>query len=298
MTALPPALDAPTTMLDGPAGRVCLYRAGPPTEATARPLLLIHSVNAAASAAEVRPLFEHYRQRRPTYALDLPGFGLSERSARAYTPRLMTDAVHAAQAALSARHGGAAVDALALSLGTEFLTRAACERPGAYRTVALVSPTGFNRPELPQGAPDTVRGSFGVHGVLARPWLGPRLFRWLTRPGIVRYFLQRTWGAKQIDEDLWRYAVLTAQAPGAEHAPLTFLSALLFSADIGPLYRALTMPVWMVHGVRGDFTDYRGKAQLADRGNWRFSVLPTGAIPYFEVLPEFLAEYDAFLATA
>lgn len=58
-----------------------------------RPLLLIHSVNAAASAFEVKPLFDYYRSRRPVYAIDLPGFGLSDRSDRCYSVRTMTDAV-------------------------------------------------------------------------------------------------------------------------------------------------------------------------------------------------------------
>ena len=35
----------------------------------------MHSVNASASAFEVAPLYDHYRQTRPTYAVDLPGFG-------------------------------------------------------------------------------------------------------------------------------------------------------------------------------------------------------------------------------
>ena len=47
------------------------------------PLLLVHSVNAAASAAEVRPLHEHYRATRTVLSLDLPGYGFSDRSDRA-----------------------------------------------------------------------------------------------------------------------------------------------------------------------------------------------------------------------
>ena len=105
----------------------------------------MHSVNAAASAAEVRPLHEHYRATRTVFSVDLPGYGFSERSDRVYTPRLMTDALHATVAEIRARCGEAPVDALACSLSCEFLARAAVEAPAAYRSIALVSPTGFRR---------------------------------------------------------------------------------------------------------------------------------------------------------
>ena len=51
----------------------------------------------------------------------------------------------------------------------------------------------------------------------------------------------------------------------------------------------------MSHGTRGDFTDYRSKTIVEGRPNWRFSVFPTGALPYFEVPEKFCAEYDGFL---
>ena len=70
-----PAASGAHQTLDTAAGRVSFYQAGPPE---GRPLLLIHSVNAAASAYEVRPLFEHYKAFRPVYALELPGYGFSE----------------------------------------------------------------------------------------------------------------------------------------------------------------------------------------------------------------------------
>lgn len=49
------------------------------------PLLLLHSVNAAASAAEVRTLHEHFRHSRTVLSIDLPGYGLSDRPDLAYT---------------------------------------------------------------------------------------------------------------------------------------------------------------------------------------------------------------------
>ena len=124
---------------------------------------------------------------------------------------------------------------------------------------------------------------------------GGAVFRGLTRPGVIRYFLERTWGGKNIDETLWAYDVITTRQPGAENAPLHFLSGGMFSADIHNIYEAIKQPVWMSHGVRGDFTDYRGLDRMRERTNWRFTVFPTGALPYFEVPQAFDAALEDFL---
>ena len=48
--------------------------------------LLIHSINAAASAYEVKPIYDAMRRhKRRVYSVELPGFGFSDRSDRPYT---------------------------------------------------------------------------------------------------------------------------------------------------------------------------------------------------------------------
>ncbi len=260
------------------------------------PVLLVHSINAAAGAHEMRPLTERLAATHTVYVPDLPGFGASERRDVAYSPRLYTDALHAVTDTIRARHGTAPLPALALSLGCEFLARAAGERPAVYARLALVSPTGLMGTTARRGPAGASRAVPGLHAVLAAPWWGERLFRQLTKPGVVRYFLRRTWGADAIDEQLWADAVAAARAPGAHHAPLHFLSAGLFSADVLSLYEALAVPVWASHGTRGDFTDYRGRVHLAGRPNWRWTVYDGGAMPYFEHPAAFGRDLDAFLA--
>ena len=295
-----PRLTAERHVLHSPlAGRLGLYLARAPQpdalQHAAPPLLLVHSVNAAASAAEVRPVFEAESSRRTVVALDLPGFGRSERGARDYSPRLMTDAVQAAGQWARERLGVGQLDVLALSLSCEFAARAAVEASAAWRRLALVSPTGFNGTRRRRGPPGSVLGPPALKRVLTWPPLGAPMFRALTRPGVVRYFLRRTYGTRDIDEQLWRDAVATAREPGAEHAPLHFLSAALFSADINDVYERLAQPVWMSHGTRGDFTDYRGCDTVQARQNWRLTMFQTGAMPYFEQPRSFIDALDAFL---
>lgn len=283
---LPPPVVGKRFDLDG----IACWTAG-----SGPPLLLVHSVNAAASAAEVRPLFDDLKARWTVFAPDLPGFGWSDRSAREYTPRLMTDAVLAIARQIRARCGDAPLPALAASLGCEFLARAASEQPSWFSRLALVSPTGLSGNAVRRGAPGSTRRVPGLLRALSVPLWSQPLFGTLTRPAVVRYFLEKTWGGKAIDEAMCEYAIRTAREPGARHAPLAFLSGGLFSADILSVYESLAMPVWASHGTRGDFTDYRGKVHLEGRSNWRFTVFEGGALPYFEHRQAFGEQFEAFL---
>jgi pimeloyl-ACP methyl ester carboxylesterase len=286
-TPLPPAVSGQ---------RVELLHAGKPlsvyVDGEGPPLLLVHSVNAAASAAEMRPLHEHFRAKRTVVSLDLPGFGGSDRSDRDYDPRLMTDALHATVTWVHQRCGDMPIDAMALSLGCEFLARAASEAPASFGSLALISPTGFDGRRDRSGPPGSTLAKPWLHALLRGPGWGRALFGLLTRPKVVRYFLRRTYGSKDIDPALWEYAVLTARRPGAEHAPLSFLAGKLFSADIHRVYESLELPVWVAHGVRGDFADYNKLSLVSDRANWQSSVYPTGALVHFEVPDRFCADYD------
>ena len=284
------ALNGQLCSIPSRHGLLCAYVKG-----QGKPLLLVHTVNAAASAAEVRPLFDWMSQHRTVYAIDLPGFGASERSERLYNPRLMTDAILDLARYIQTQHGDTPIDAFAASLSCEFLARAAAEQPAAFRTLSLLSPTGMAGLKLRQAPEGSTYGQNWLWAALKGPGWGRLLFKGLTRPGVIRYFLNKTWGSRAIDEAMYEYAVWTARQPGAEHAPLCFVSAQMFSADITTIYDRLHQPVWMSHGVRGDFVDYRGKQRFTGRGNWHFTVFDSGALAYFEHPQAFGEAMLAFL---
>ncbi len=295
--ALPAPVRGEALTIQSRAGRLACYVDGE-AGAGAGPMLLIHSVNAAGSAYEVKPLHDHYRASRRVYSLELPGYGHSDRSERVYTLRMMTDAVLAMTEEIRRREGVAAIDALAVSLSSEFLARAASEQPDAYRSIALVSPTGFDRRGPYRGASGSSRGKAWLYRFFTAPPWRRGLFDLLTSRRSIRFFLEKTWGSKNIDEGMLEYARLTTRDAGAHHVPYYFIGGYLFSADITTVYESLRVPVWMSHGVRGDFVDYRYKDALSDHSNWRFTVFDAGAMPYFEHPAEFIAAYDGFLASA
>ena len=289
---LPPALPGQRIGIETRAGRVTIYADGPREGA---PLILVHSVNAAASSYEVRPLYLRYRGMRPVYAIDLPGFGLSERRPQVYSPRLMVDALHAAIAAIRARHPGAPVDAMGLSLSCEYLARTAIERPGSLRSLGLISPTGFDSSLAGEGRAQSDRGNRFALDAISLPLWSQALFDLVVSRPSMRYFLNKTWGSKRIDEGLLDYGHASAHQPGAQHAVWCFLTGYLFADDVTRIYRLLDLPIWTVHGVRGDFVDYRYESQIEDRPNWTLAVFDTGAFPHFEQLERLGQSYDAFL---
>lgn len=301
--SLPVVLSGERFVMDDDcAGKISIYADGTGSlqasgPARKHPVLLIHSINASASAHEIKPIFDALKQDRPSYALDLPGFGHSERSDRDYLQPLMVESILAAARKISTRHGGSAVDALAVSLSSEFLAKAALEDSDLIRSVALVSPTGFARNASSKGRAEDDCGRPGVLKFLKRPRIGKALFRLLSSAPSIRFFLRKTWGRKEIDEGMFETSCAMARHPDAHRAPFYFLSGYLFSANITLAYQAIQQPVWMSHGTRGDFNDYSRKQAIEGCANWRISEYETGALPYFEICRRFVDDYRAFLDT-
>jgi pimeloyl-ACP methyl ester carboxylesterase len=285
---------------DSSAGRISYASDGPgtaqsPEGPSSRPILLIHSINASASAHEIKPIYDDLKSDRPVYAMDLPGFGHSERSDRPYLQELMVDSILAMVEAIRSETGTDAVDTLAVSLSCEFLAKAALKRAETIHSLALVSPTGFARNTPRKGPPEDSIGKPGVLKFLNGTRAGSFLFKLLTSEWSIRFFLRKTWGSKDIDEDMFRTSVRMARHPGAEHAPFHFISGFLFSAGIQAVLRAVRQPVWFAHGTRGDFNDFSRTDGITEQDNWTTRCFETGAMAYFEVPDSFMENYRRFL---
>ena len=246
------------------AGRLAYYMSAPAhhsllsSSRAQPPLVFFHSINAAASSYEIKPLYEHYAKMRSVYSLDLPGFGFSERRNRRYSPRIYRDAMNDFVGKVSS---GTPVDAVALSLSSEFLAQAALERPKLYRTLTFITPTGF-----------TVRSMRSrANGALLRLLLVPAwsriLFDLVTSRPSIRYYTRLLFGAAG-NRAFERYAYMTSHQPDAQYAPFYFLAGMLFTPAIFTTYSRLTQPVLVAQG-RGNFTRSELLANLLDKPNWR-----------------------------
>jgi pimeloyl-ACP methyl ester carboxylesterase len=288
---MPDAIDAARKSFESSrSGRLSYYV---DRQASGRPLVLIHSVNAAASSYEMSPLFNYFREQRPVYALDLPGFGFSERSQRSYSPQVYTQAI----LDFVMQVVGEPVDVVALSLGSEFVARAALQQPDWFHSLALMSPTGFNRKrEKPGSQQASDRGISSIlRPLFAFPLWGRAFYDLLATRASIHYFLQKSF-IGPVPTDLVEYDYITGHQPGAQHAPFYFISGVLFTPNVRQkIYEQVSTPTLVIYD-RDNFTSFETLPELLGRNpHWQaVRILPTLGLAQFERLPETVHVLEQF----
>ncbi len=227
-------------------------------------------LNAAASAYEMKPLFEDLRTQRPVYALDLPGYGHSTRGDRSYSPQMMAGAVESVLDTI-----GEPVHIVALSLGSEFAARVAASSPDRVKSLALLSPTGFG---------NVGSKSSGLPSFLRLPLWAQTLFDAIVSRPSIRYFLSKSFTAP-VDEAMVDHAYRSAHQHGARFAPLAFLSGELFSRDaVEMLYRQVSVPSLVLYDRDAYSSFIRLPQFVSEReSTWRAVRIPdTLGMPHWD----------------
>jgi pimeloyl-ACP methyl ester carboxylesterase len=260
------------------AGQISYYS---DTRGKGVPIILLHSINAAASAYEMKPLFDHFRGKRPVYALDLPGYGFSERTDRLYSPQLYQNAItEFIQEVI-----GEKADLVALSLSSEFAALTIAHNPDLVRSLVMISPTGFNPPrmdKITERAKKRGSSSQLYMGLAVPLWNRPFYDLVSSRPSI-QFFLNRSFEGL-VPERMVDYAYHAAHQPGAEYAPTYFLSGKLFTPAIREtVYKVLDLPVLVIYD-RDPYTYFEMLPLLIqEKANWKcVRISPTKGLPHWE----------------
>lgn len=248
------------------------------------PVLLIHSINAAASAYEISPLWDLFSKHEtvPLYALDLPGFGLSERLDTRYSPQTYIQAI----TDFVRQKIGRPVHAVAMSLSSEFLAQAAVHSPDLFASVAFLSPSGFGLRNQ-QGQGPVVESDSPLKTVQFPLWSQP-LYDALTTRASIRYFLQQSFNGT-VPESFITYDYQASHRPGARFAPLHFISGKLFTRGMAHLYQQLKVPTAVLYD-RDSFVEFDLLPRFANLPGWRLIRIPnTAGLPHWEA-PQATAE--------
>ena len=257
-------------------------------EAEGRPLLFVHSINAAPSAIELKPLFQHFRSYRSVYAPDLPGFGRSTRHVGMMTASEFAKNISSIIDQISPSEPP---DVIALSLGCEFVARAVVECGANVRSLTFISPTGFSRRQPPPlQAQKRLRRLFDFAG------FGRGAFKLLRLERSIRYFYGMNFSGS-VPSELVAYALKTTRQPAAHEMPLQFLSMSLFTPNaVGSLYEKLDVPVLVLFDEDPNVT-FELFEQFEDSPIWQFKrIAPSLGMPQWEHPEKTVAAIESFFA--
>jgi pimeloyl-ACP methyl ester carboxylesterase len=233
------ALGGEARLFDWKFGRVFYKTAG--QRNSGPPLLFIHSIGAGASSFMWRKNFDVLAQHFRVYAIDLLGFGFSDKpgsapySAELYV-ELITDFIREVTAY--------PVNVIASSLGAAYAVRVADEHPELIRSLILNAPAGADAFRTKPG----VAGA-AFYGLLQSPVLGTSFYNVMASERSIRDYARKQvfYDHRRVTDRFVEHLYATSHQAGAQHAIAAFLSGYL-NTDMRPAFARLTQPSLLVWG--------------------------------------------------
>jgi pimeloyl-ACP methyl ester carboxylesterase len=234
-------------------GRVFYKTAG--SENAGTPLVFIHGVGAGASSFMWRKNFDDLAKDFHVFALDLLGFGFSDKpptaaySADLYV-ELITDFIREVT--------GYPANVVASSLGAAYAIRVADEHPELINAMILNGPTGsdsLNRRPGMAGA--------AFYGLLQSPVLGTSFYNVMASERSIRDYARDNlfYDHRRVTDRLVANLYATSHQPGAQYAIAAFLSGYL-NIDTRSPFSRLTQPTVLVWGKQDNTTPVEKGASL------------------------------------
>ncbi len=233
------ALIGQPDFFDWKHGRVFFKTAGPLSSRP--PLVFIHGIGAGSSSFMWRKNFNILAEDFNVFALDLLGFGFSEKPAAApYSSdlyvELITDFIREVC--------GAPAHVIASSLGAAYAVRVADEHPELISALVLNAPAGGesfrSRPSM---------ASVAFYGLLQSPVLGTSFHNVMASERSIRDFARKHlfYDHRRVTDRLVAHLYATSHQAGAQHAIAAFVAGYL-NTDMRDPFRRLTQPSVLVWG--------------------------------------------------
>jgi pimeloyl-ACP methyl ester carboxylesterase len=263
--------------------RIALTRHG-----EGKPVLLLHGIYPGASSFEWRHVVPALAERHRVIAVDLLGFGRSDRPAARYTPGLY----QALLGDLVARVVAEPCAVVASGLTAAQLVALAGRDPRHITSVVLVAPTGvaYMRDPAPSASATT-------RLLLGAPIVGNTVYNGLTSPKRMRRHLESIYvDDHMVTPALVQHYVRMARQPGGKHAIAALLSGKL-NVDVRAALRRVRQPTLLLWGdlARQNSVE-RAHAFRVIKHDLEWSLVQdAGDLPHDERPDEFTTAVRSFL---
>jgi len=266
--------------------RIALTRHG-----EGKPVLLLHGIYPGASSFEWRHVVPALAERHRVVAVDLLGFGRSDRPAARYTPGLF----QALLGDLVARAVPEPCAVVASGLTAAQLIALAGRDPRRIASIVLVAPTGvaYMRDPVPSASATT-------RLLLGAPIVGNSVYNGITSPAKMRRHLESIYvDDRMVTPALVQHYVRMARQPGGKHAIAALLSGKL-NVDVRVALRRVRQPTLLLWGdlARQNSVD-RAHAFRVIKHDLEWSLVQdAGDLPHDERPDEFNVTLRSFLERA
>ncbi|WP_222919668.1 alpha/beta hydrolase [Natrinema sp. SYSU A 869] len=247
-------------------------------------MLLLHGIYTGASSHEFEPIVEQLAEDYHVYAVDLPGFGRSERPPLVYSATLYAEFIRDFAANVTDEP-----IVVASSLSGPFAVDAADETD--FERLVLICPTDETSDERPW-----------VRTLLRTPVVGTTLYNLLASKPSIRYFYDRDgyYDSDRISAEEVTYAWDSAHQPGARYAPASFAAGTLDpDFDLATELAALETPTTLVWGRDAELVPLREGRDLAEAADLDLVVIDYATqLPHAEHPDKFVEYLSAELPRA
>ena len=245
------------------------------------PILLVHSLHAAAWSYEWRANVDALSRYHTIYTVDLLGFGRSARPATRYTAQLFL----ALLSDFAARVIGVPCTLAGSGLTAAYATVLGARDPGRFPSLVLIEPVGLVR--LNDDSSDAADSVSRV--AIGTPVFGTAVFNTLVSDRSIRQYLEEVYADnKLVTDELVHVYYEAAHQPGAKHAPAALMANQL-NVDVRSSLRRLAQPALLVWGEQATVTPVEElRAFKVLKPDFEVAVLhPAGDLPHSERAEEF-----------
>lgn len=208
-----------------------------------QPLLLVHGINAGASNYAWEKNFCLLARYYRVYAIDLPGFGRSEKRPTKYVAEIYQKGIME----FVQNQIGEPVSVISGGLSAAYLLALANEEPDWFKKLVLITPSGVIGNS---GAP--CEASFTTYNLFTTPVQGDAVYNAFVSPASIDYFLRNFIYAnpKQVTPFIVHYTYQAAhQCPYAQYAPASFVAGFS-NINVAPIVGDIQQPVLILWGAK------------------------------------------------
>lgn len=239
------ALGGEARFFDWKHGKIFYKTAG--SGQSGVPLIFIHGVGAGSSSFMWRKNFDVLALDFRVYAMDLLGFGFSDKLSTApYSADLYVEQI----TDFIREVAGSPVNIVASSLGAAYAIRVADEHPELIKGMVLNAPTGVDKLSTRPGM-----SGAAFYGLLQSPVLGTSFYNVMASERSIRDYSRKHlfYDHRRVTNRVVANFYATSHQPGAQHAIAAFLSGYL-NTDTRAAFSRLTQRVLLVWGKQDQTT--------------------------------------------